>query len=651
MHDSSTDFLTSGRLALGANYWASHAGIAMWRNWRPDVIEADFRFLREHGLKVLRVFPLWPDFQPISFLRGGHGSPVEARHGEAHLPDEEMIQSGLSEEMLERFSTMLDLAERQDLDLVVGLITGWMSGRFFVPPALEGLNPITDPVALIWQVRFVQGFIDRFRGHRAIKAWDLGNECNALGKATREQSWLWTYTLASTVRTADSSRPLISGMHSLSVDPDAAWAIRDQGELTDFLTTHPYPLFTPHCHREPLNTMRPILHGTAETCLYSDLGAKPAFVEEFGNLGPMICGPEETAGFAKAALTSIWAHDGRGALWWCAFDQLALDYAPYDWTALERELGLATSDREPKAALREFHAFQQELGRLPFSNLPTRRIDAVCLLTPEQDQWGVGYSAFILAKQAGFDIQYSYVDRTLPASDFYLLPSINSYCSLSRRREDELWNRVNEGASVYLSLDGGLLGRFKEATGVEIRTRSERKHPCEIPLCGGRAVVSGGMHYKFESAGAEVLATDTNGDAVLFCHRLGQGKVYLLGVPLEACLAREPQVFASETPQPHHNIYRRFASELIERRAVRKSNPWIGITEHRMDDGRIIAVLINYSPIPQEDLISTRDDCCPVDQEIELSPRGENLSHISLPPHGHAILELRTKSASSVQTV
>ncbi len=130
--------------------------------------------------------------------------------------------------MLARFSVMADLAERHDLDLIVGLITGWMSGRFFVPPALEGMNPITYPTALLWQVRFVQGFIDRFREHRAIKAWDLGNECNALGKATREQSWLWTYTLASAVRSADLTRPLISGMHSLSVDPGEAWAIRDQ---------------------------------------------------------------------------------------------------------------------------------------------------------------------------------------------------------------------------------------------------------------------------------------------------------------------------------------------------------------------------------------------------------------------------------------
>jgi hypothetical protein len=39
--------------------------------------------------------------------------------------------------MIGRFREMCALAEKHDLKLVVGLITGWMSGRLFVPPALE----------------------------------------------------------------------------------------------------------------------------------------------------------------------------------------------------------------------------------------------------------------------------------------------------------------------------------------------------------------------------------------------------------------------------------------------------------------------------------------------------------------------------------
>src|SRR5512133_281912 len=137
--------LTSpGSFVVGCNYWASHAGTQMWADWQPDVVEADLKQLAEGGLQALRVFPLWPDFQPLTLLRGGGGAPREYRllgpQGEQPLPDNETGQAGMSEEALGRFQVFADLAHKHGLKLIVGLLTGWMSGRLFVPPALEGLN-------------------------------------------------------------------------------------------------------------------------------------------------------------------------------------------------------------------------------------------------------------------------------------------------------------------------------------------------------------------------------------------------------------------------------------------------------------------------------------------------------------------------------
>ena len=58
-------FLPSGRIALGANYWASHAATEMWRKWDAKVVDEDLRVLAANGMKLLRVFPNWADFQPI----------------------------------------------------------------------------------------------------------------------------------------------------------------------------------------------------------------------------------------------------------------------------------------------------------------------------------------------------------------------------------------------------------------------------------------------------------------------------------------------------------------------------------------------------------------------------------------------------------
>jgi hypothetical protein len=58
----------------------------MWVDWRPDMVEGDFRLLAANGSRIVRLFPLGPDFQPIHAL-GTAGDPMkEIRFGEAPLP-------------------------------------------------------------------------------------------------------------------------------------------------------------------------------------------------------------------------------------------------------------------------------------------------------------------------------------------------------------------------------------------------------------------------------------------------------------------------------------------------------------------------------------------------------------------------------------
>ena len=116
--------------ALGCNYWASHAETEMWRRWDADVVEKDFAALEAHGMNLVRVFPIWRDFQPIVQLRRRGNSPVEiAWKDDGPLPN----PAGVDEEMVSRFRILCDTAGRHHLKLVVGLITGFMSSRASVP--------------------------------------------------------------------------------------------------------------------------------------------------------------------------------------------------------------------------------------------------------------------------------------------------------------------------------------------------------------------------------------------------------------------------------------------------------------------------------------------------------------------------------------
>jgi len=590
-----------GAFVVGCNYWASHAGTAMWSDWQPDVVDADLKQLADAGLQVLRVFPLWPDFQPITQLYTDAGRPMEMRHGETPLPDDEGGRAGVSAEAMARFAVFADLAGRHGLKLIVGLMTGWMSGRLFVPPGLEGRNVLTDPVAIMWQVRFVQHFVRRFRDHPAILAWDLGNECNCMAPVPgHEAAWTWTAALANAIRAEDRTRPIVSGMHSLD-EPDRAhanWTIANQAELTDVLTTHPYPYFTPHTDQDPVNTIRTVLHATAQTRWYGDCGGRPALTEEIGTLGPMVASEPIAADFVRNVLFSLWAHDCHGLLWWCAYDQGHLTHAPYDWHAFERELGLIRGDRSPKPVLAEIGRFAAFLAGLPIRRLPPRTTEAVCILTHEQDQWGAAYSSFVLAKQAGFDIEFQYDDQPLKSGALYLLPSVGGGGNMSRRTWLALLARVHDGATLYLSHNNCMLSPFGEAFGLEVQTRSRTASPVEFRLeaLDATLAVNAPLRLAVKPIRAEVLGREAGGNPIFTRAAYGRGAAYFLSVPIETYLANLPGGFHRPAAAPFWQIYRMIVEPFMSLRAVRKIDPFVGLTEHPLDDSQRIVIAINYSP-------------------------------------------------------
>jgi len=597
---------TPGSFQLGCNYWASHAGTAMWRDWQPEVVDADFAKLAAQGIQLLRIFPLWPDFQPITLLRGGGGHPVEMRMGEAPLPFDAVGQAGVSAEMLSRFDTFCMLAQRHGLQLIVGLVTGWMSGRLFVPPALEGLDPITDPLSLSWQIKFIRTLVEHARNQPAIAAWDLGNECNCMGQAsTRAAAYLWTASIANAIRATDASRPVISGMHSLTApvgNTGNVWLIDDQAELTDILTTHPYPYWVRHTRNDPVDTLRTSLHATAETRFYSDLGGKPCFAEEIGTMGPMVAGDEVSANFARVNLFSLWANDCRAFLWWCAHDQTELAHAPYDWNGVELELGLLRNDGTPKPVLREMSAFAEFLRSLPFAALPPRRSEAVCILTQGQDDWAAAYGSFVLAKQAKLELTFRHIQQEIPEAPIYLLPSIKGADCIPRRQWLELLTRVRAGATLYLSLGDGIVPHFNEVAGVELLTRSALHSAFSTTLPGPQGAVlplCGGDDLVFAARGAEVLGTRSdNGSPAFWRHRYGQGQVIVIAAPIETQLTVTPGAFHAEAPA-YWQVYAEVARMRQTPRLLEVDAPALAVTEHPLADGRTVVVVINHTATAQ----------------------------------------------------
>ena len=581
---------------LGFNYWASHAGIRMWSEWDEKIVEKDLVCLKNAGADTLRVFPLWSDFQPLTgstnmgsfdglFYRG---EPIGSREPES---------SGVDPVMLDRFEVLANLAQKYGLKLIVALVTGWMSGKMFRPEAFANLNLITNDTVVKWQIKFVRCFVRRFRSHPAIFAWSPGNETNVMCMdegSKGDRYWIWLNNIISTIRAEDSTRPIVAGMHSLTMFKGPA-QIGEIGELCDYMTIHPYPAFVPHCFVEPLSSMKAALHPASEAALYEDISGKPCFGEEVGTLGPMLGDPDTTALYLRRVLYSTWANGYNGMLWWCAFDQKHLAYDPYDRCSLERELGLFSTDYKPKKAVDEISGFAAFLKKQ--KPLPAKKKDAVCLLTYGQDQWATAYSVNLLAKQAGFDVQFANGEKEIPESDLYLLPSLYRN-GAPLRTQNLLLERVKNGAVLYLSLGDAFLSSFEEITGLRIKETKIRSNPTETitrKSDGKQFTLSNPRKWEFTVTDAEVLATESDGNPALVRRKYGKGWICFLSFPIEQWLADQPGAFDCTDGKEYFDLYRELFAPHLNRIVTEKSSPFLEITEHPVTSDTCEIVTLSYA--------------------------------------------------------
>ena len=630
------DLFGQGGFFVGCNYWAKNAGMYMWRRWRPDVVEKEVAELAKNGVEVMRVFPLWPDFQPLT------GDCRAGGDYRALLQNDGPMQNwaGVDDEMVRRFRFLCDVARKNGIRLIVGIVTGWMSGRQFVPPVFEERNVLTDPEAVMWATRFVKYFVGAMKDHPAIAAWDYGNECNCMGQKTTAQFYNWMDHIGMAIRAVDATRPVVSGMHGLSTCETAPVPIRLNAELSDILCTHPYAMFVPGCGKEALNTMRAELHPTAESLLYRDIGGKPCFIEEVGNLGTSFVSDERSAAFIRCTLFSAWANDLKGCLWWCNSDQEVLDFRPYTLMANERELGLLRQDYSPKPVMREMQAFQKFRASLPFRRLPARRTDAV-IVVPEIDAgWIPGFGAYLLARQAGFDPVFAGAEHELPEAKFYVICSSERDESYTYPAQCRIFEKARAGATVLVVYGGNSrFTQLRERAGVKVdyctRIGCERTfvldaYPDRPMTCADTQTC------RLLPGDAEVLGKASAGDPAFTRFRLGKGTVLVCNAPIDRAAVNRADTLSGERIQPYYLVFREAMRLAGVKRTVEKGDcPFVCLTEHPAADGSTVVMAVNYEARPM---------ACPVKIAGTLGRvwRGDvRADRIALAPNEAALFEVK----------
>ena len=535
---------------LGCNYWASNGGTEAWKNFDKEVVKKDISTLMAHGIRYLRVFPLWRDFQPIEPLIGPQGKICGyIQNGKS--PENNYY---LEEKMLKHFSDFLDICKENGIKVIVGLITGWMSGALFIPTALYGKNVITDPTAQYFEQLFIKGFVTRFKEREEIYAWDLGNECNGMSTtAERHAVASWTAMISNAIKAADPTRAVVSGMHGLKMTE--GWTIKDQGEFCDILTTHPYPFWCEHTRIDTTLSYRTLLLPTAQSRYYSDISKRPCLAEEMGTMGPMICSDERSADFLRVNLFSLWANGICGSMWWCNSDQTSLNTFPYTHQMVERELGLIKESGEVKPTLLEYKKFSDFLAKVD-TTPSAPESDAVCVLTRDQRHWGVAYMTYLLARRAGLNISFAYADEKLPDSDLYLLPSVNEFTIMPKSTFDDLKNRVKNGATLYISLGNAIISEFESLCGLKVIDSYELSRVVNTTLDSFSLSFKRDRNLITEPTSARVLAYDEENCPLLSENAYGKGRVYFLAAPVEDNLIDVHNAFEADIANLYSLIFR-----------------------------------------------------------------------------------------------
>jgi endo-1,4-beta-mannosidase len=382
-----TDLTPGNDFVLGVNYWPRRKAMYWWNNFDAGEVREEFSVIRELGLKVVRIFLLWDDFQP-----------------EPH---------SVSRAALDNLATVADIAAENNLGLDVTFFTGHMSGPNWSPrwllggdlpgkdnfgwirdlvssgkPTVQGYyNMFHHEVAIQAEQLLLKTVVGLLKDHKAIWLWNLANEPDLYAwPLTSAEGAAWVKQMVDLIKSIDPNHPVTIGLHGDGLHRDNGLRIDKVYRHTDIAVMHSYPMYTPWARKSLDPDFVPF------TCaLTAALAGKPILMEEFG--GPttqpgepsqilkwtatsgreheqFMASEEDFAEFIAQTLPKLQESGATGAMIWCY-----ADYIPELWDMPpclnyhhERFFGLVRPDGSPKPhakVIREFAFTEPKIKPLP----------------------------------------------------------------------------------------------------------------------------------------------------------------------------------------------------------------------------------------------------------------------------------------------
>ncbi|MFJ4282454.1 glycosyl hydrolase [Streptomyces massasporeus] len=318
---------------FGVNYTPSEGWFHHWLDFDLDSVRADLDSIAALGLDHIRVFPLWPYFQPNRTL--------------------------IRPRAVEQLVALADAAAERGLDVNVDGLQGHLSSFDFLPAwtrTWHRRNLFTDPDALDGQENLLRTLAAALADRPNFIGMTLGNEVNQFSsgphpdpdRATPGEIDTW---LTRMLAACEEGAP---GRLHLHAEYDATWYQDDQpftpgqaarhGAVT---AVHSW-VFNGTAQRYGRASV-PSEHHAAYLVELSKAWAddphRPVWLQEVGAPAPLVP-PEHAAAFTEATVANALDCPGLwGITWWCSHD---VSRSLADFPELEYGLGLLTNERKPK---------------------------------------------------------------------------------------------------------------------------------------------------------------------------------------------------------------------------------------------------------------------------------------------------------------
>lgn len=310
-----------GRHRFGVNYTPSKNWWFCWNDWDADSIERDLDAIASIGADHLRILLIWPYFQPNPMWV----NPV----------------------VMGRLDQLLTLMSRRNLDAVVTVFTGQLSGWYFLPSFNKtGSAFYTADAMWAAQEFFIQQLALVIRAHPNVIGFDIGNEINTCWSTEPRVGDIWMKKMFSLMKTVYPESMNVNGVdedpwfRSTTFSPQALAALPAP-------TMHCYPYFTGALKyggpMDPPSTKLLAAMANLIRSYANDLHT-PVWAEEFNICGvPSLTDTQQAEWIEKAILAAI----DSGVCWFTYWDSHDLD-RKLKFNSLEYSLGLLTNGGKVK---------------------------------------------------------------------------------------------------------------------------------------------------------------------------------------------------------------------------------------------------------------------------------------------------------------